>query len=647
MIPGYAGGFDRARRVTCVGRHVLFGVLVLVCLISPAQAQPSVARQWNELLLEAIRVDTPRPTVHARNLFHTSAAMYDAWAAYDATSLGYYDSTKAPLLGDLEAVRNEAVSYAAYRVLNARFQHSPGAATSLAAFDAKMMDLGYDPSFASTVGDSPAAIGNRIAATILSQGLLDGSNEQMNYADTTGYVPVNAPLDIGLTGTTMVDPNRWQPLTINGTTQSFLTPHWGNLSGFGLPPKQGGGLHVDATMPPMLSGAGDQDFKDAVVDLIRYSSYLDPSDGHLIDISPGTIGNSTLGTNDGTGHAVNPATGLPYAPNVVPRGDYGRVLAEFWADGPRSETPPGHWNVLLNDVSDHPLLEKRIGGTGPVVDDLEWDVKTYFALNGAVHNAAIVSWDNKLVYDYVRPISMVRYMGGLGQCTDPLAANYHPDGLPLINDLIETITSDTTQPGGRHEALAGHEGSIAIRAWKGAPDDPNTSSGVDWILAGDWMPYQADTFVTPAFAAFTSGHSTFSRASAEVLTALTGSPFFPGGLGEYAFQEDEYLIFENGPSQDLTLQWATYYDAADEAGISRLYGGIHVKVDDLNGRVTGAYVGKLSYELASDYFAGVPEPSTAMLLLLGTLPLACRRRMRRLANIPVTGSPRSYLLPPC
>ena len=50
---------------------------------------PSVARQWNEALLSAIRKDLARPTVHARNLFHTSAAMYDAWALYSDAAATY------------------------------------------------------------------------------------------------------------------------------------------------------------------------------------------------------------------------------------------------------------------------------------------------------------------------------------------------------------------------------------------------------------------------------------------------------------------------------------------------------------------------------------------------------------------------------
>ena len=585
----------------------------------------SVARQWNEALLDAIRQDTPRPTVHARNLFHTSAAMYDAWAAYDSTSIGLF-SREQHVAG--HAAQAEAISYAAYRVLSSRFANSPGASTSLPAFDARMNTLGYDPGITTVLGNSPAAVGNRIAESILQYGLTDGSNEQNNFADLSGFVPVNGALDVSSSGATLNDPNRWQPLTINGTTQEFLTPHWGDVTGFAAPAPNANGLTVDATQPPLLAGPGDAAFKAAVVEVLKYSSTLDPSNGHAIDISPAQLGNNPLGTNSGTGHTVNPSTGNQYVPNVVPLGDYGRVLAEFWADGPNSETPPGHWNAILNEVSDHPSLVKQIGGQGPVVSDLEWDIKAYFSLNGAVHDAAIVAWDNKTYYDYVRPISMIRYMGGLGQSTDTNAATYHPDGLPLQAGLIEEVTAASTSSGGRHEHLAGQEGKIAVYAWKGPTANTGDPSGVDWILAEDWMPYQADDFVTPPFAGFTSGHSTFSRAAAEVLTAITGDEYFPGGLGEFTSVAGTSLGFEDGPSQDIHLQWATYYDAADEAGISRLYGGIHVEADDILGRITGSEVGINAYALSSAYFQGVPEPATARLLVVAMVSMLVVRRRR-------------------
>ena len=111
--------------------------------------------------------------------------------------------------------------------------------------------------------------------------------------------------------------------------------------------------------------------------------------------------------------------------------DFYRAIAEYWADGPTSETPPGHWNLIANAVADTPGFERRFGGEGPELDPLEWDVKTYFALNGAVHDAAIAAWGLKAFYDSVRPISMIRYMGGLGQSSDPAGPSYDPDGLPL------------------------------------------------------------------------------------------------------------------------------------------------------------------------------------------------------------------------
>ena len=101
-------------------------------------------------------------------------------------------------------------------------------------------------------------------------------------------------------------------------------------------------------------------------------------------------------------------TGKPYAPNRVLRGDFARALTEFWADGPESETPPGHWNTVANAVSDSPGA--RSGSAGSRLDRLEWDVKLYFALNGAVHDAAVAAWGVKGHYDSVRPISMIRYL---------------------------------------------------------------------------------------------------------------------------------------------------------------------------------------------------------------------------------------------
>ncbi len=608
-------------------------------------AEHSVARQWNEVLLQAIRDDFARPTVHARNLYHTSVAMWDAWVAFDDSSgagAGSGGAAAAVLVheravvetgspAELEARRDEAISFAAYGVIVERFAGSPGTVETLAAADALMDELGYDRTFTSLEGATPAALGNRIADAVLTFGESDGANEANDYANLF-YAPVNAPLLPNFPGNdTLTDFNRWQPLTLDffvdqsgnivpGGTPDFLSPEWGVVTPFALAAadrtvfERDGNEYVlfhDPGPPPLLSGEGDAEYKAGFAQVVAFSSLLDPSDGSMIDIGPGARGNNTLGTNDGAGRGLNPATGLAYAPNVVPAGDYYRVLAEFWADGPDSETPPGHWFTLANYVSDHEDVVKQLGGAGPVLGDLEWDVKLYLALGGAMHDSAVTAWGVKGWYDYIRPVSAIRFMAGRGQSSDPSGTSYHPLGIGLQPGLIELVTAETAAPGQRHAHLTtANIGKVALYAWRG-PDfidnEQTDTAGVGWILSDNWWPYQRPSFVTPPFAGYVSGHSTYSRAAAALLTGFTGSEFWPGGLGEFAAPRDEFLVFEDGPSVDITLQWATYGDAADECSLSRIYGGIHPRADDTPGRLMGAEIGPDALAKALTHVA--PESS--------------------------------------
>lgn len=576
----------------------------------------SVARVWDDTMLELIRQVVPAPTVHARNLFHTSAAMWDAWAAYDDTAVGYF-VTEKHTADDVQAAREAAMSQAAYRILLWRYATVSDLPAATDQLDAVMADLCYPTDEPSTEGDGPIAFGNRIADAVLEFGATDGALEDERYEDSS-YRPANDAMVVSDPGTVMEDPNSWQPLSLGlqlsqnglpipGNVQTYIGPHWGHVTSFALPSSPTG-TPIDPGPPPRLGDPlTDAEFKQAALDVLRDSSLLDPSQSEVIDISPASLGGNTLGTNDGSGHDVNPATGEAYVPEPAVAADLYRAIAEYWADGPTSETPPGHWNLLANTVADTPGFERRFAGEGPELDPLEWDVKTYFALNGAVHDAAIAGWGLKSYYDSVRPISMIRYMGGLGQSSDPDGPSYDPDGLPLEAGLVEVITAESSAPGERHEELADHVGEIAVYAWRGTPDDPETqTSGVGWIRAVDWVPYQRPTFVTPSFAGYVSGHSTFSRAAAEVLTGLTGTPYFPGGSAHWTVEQGE-LLHEEGPTNDLDLQWATYFDASDQAGISRLYGGIHIPQDDIEGRVIGSQVGLAAWELAQTYFDGTAE----------------------------------------
>lgn len=629
---------------------------LIVLSVSQSFSQShSVARRWNEVLLEAIRHDFARPTVHARNLFHTSIALYDGWAVFDPVAETYmlgkvvhdYD---CPFNGityptDVQAAQEEVMSYAAYRVLTHRFVNSPGAVQNQYRFDTLMANLGFDINFTSTdySSGSYAALGNHLASNIINYGFQDGSNEQGNYTNLH-YSPSNPTLVPVIPGNPdIVDPNHWQPLTLQVyidqsgniyplNTPTFLSPEWGEVRAFALNEadltvytRDGYDYQVyhDPGTPPMM----DEEFVDAMAQLYQWSfelvavwsSHLSADDTTMWDISPASIGNIPSyptsfaqhihfydlenGGDPSQGYAVNPATGQPYTPQYVKRGDYTRVLAEFWADGPASETPPGHWFTILNYVNDHPMLEKRFEGMGDVLPDLEWDVKSYFALAGAVHDAAVSSWGVKGWYDFIRPISAIRYMADHGQSSDPNRPSFDPIGLELIEGKVELVKAGDPLAGTNNENV----GKIKLYAWKGHDGivNPETDiAGVGWILAENWWPYQRPSFVTPPFAGYVSGHSTFSRSAAELLSLFTGDEYFPGGMAEFHAPMNEFLVFEDGPSTDVTLQWAKYVDASDQCSLSRIWGGIHPTIDDLPGRHMGMEIGPDAFERAKTYFEG-------------------------------------------
>ncbi len=633
-------------------KFFLFLILSLL-FVKPFEAQHSVARQWNEALLEAIRLDYARPTVHARNLFHSSILMYDSWAVYNDVADTYFlgktvNGYVCPLdpfniSTDAKTAQEKTISYGMYRLLKHRFGESPGGEETIGILDSLMTILGYDVSIISTDYSSgePAALGNYLAEQLINYGLIDGANEQDEYLNLY-YYPINPSLIPTQPGSqNILDPNRWQPLTFelfidqSGNefpflTPEFLSPEWGEVFSFALNDsnltiynRDAYNYHVyhDPGIPPYLDTLNaegkSEEYKWGFSMVSIWSSHLDPSDSVMWDISPASIGNikdfpqtieeyhdfyKTLdGGDPGLGHELNPFTDQPYKQQIVPRGDYTRVLAEFWADGPDSETPPGHWFTILNYVNDHPAFEKQFNGEGAILDDLEWDVKAYFTMSGAVHDAAIAAWGIKGWYDYIRPISAIRYMADHGQSSDPQSPGYSPAGIPLVEGFIEVVQED--DPLALEDSS--NVGKVKLYAWRG-PDyieDPkNDVAGVGWILAENWWPYQRPTFITPPFAGYISGHSTFSRAAAEVITLLTGDEYFPGGMAEFIAPKNEFLVFEDGPSMDVVLQWATYRDASDQCSLSRIWGGIHPSADDIPGRKIGEQIGINSFYHAKEYF---------------------------------------------
>jgi hypothetical protein len=450
--------------------------------------QKSEAVQWNETTLEAVRKGTLGPPMVARGLAMIHTAMYNAWAPYDAIAVATIDGPVQRLRPpndetqwQFEFAKQKSIAFAAFGTLVELYP------AQRPFFEQTMKDRGYDPS--NTVLDGSAeGIGNFAAKNVIAEYRTDGSNSKgdltpgnpVPYADYTGYAPAN-------TATQVNDPSRWQPQTFsNGKTPGFMTPHWGKVRTFAVA--------NGATLAPtiILPAFSSKEYKDQVDEVLQYTANL--TDEQI-------------------------------------------AIADYWADGPTSETPPGTWCMIANYVAQRDA------------HSIDTDIKMYFMLGNALKDAAISCWETKRRFDSARPISAIRAM------------------------------------------YAGQQ----VKGYLGA------GKGIGLMAGETWMPFQASTFTTPPFPEFTSGHSTFSAASAEVLKRFTGSDSY----GEsFTVQPGKVTIDASYPTQSVKLEWATFSAAADQAGKSRLYGGIHFNNGNEYGKTMGRKVGTAAFDMANIYING-------------------------------------------
>ncbi len=441
---------------------------------------------WNDAALHAIRDMVPGPTITARALAIVHTCMFDAWTAYDRAAIPTvrHRDWRRPASEGTEAVKARAVSYAAYRALIDLFP------IQRPLFDRVMGRLGYGPSDAVMDPATPEGIGNSAAAAVLDVRHGDGANQLGDlapgpYSDYTGYRAVNSPEAI-------VDPDRWQPSSVVNFVgqppreQAFLTPHWGNVTPFAL-------ASGSALRPPPPAQYPSPEYRDQAAEILAINAALT---------------------------------------------DEQKAIAEYFADGPNTEFPPGHWSRFAE------LVSRR---DRHALDD---DVKLFFALGNALLDASISVWDAKRAYDSERPATAI------------------------------------------HCLYAGQ----LIRAWGGP------FQGTTTILGEDWRPFQSAAAAGPPFPEYFSGHSVFSAAAAEILKSSTGSDAFGLSVTIRAGSS----IGEPGlvPAADITLSFPTFASAADLAGMSRRYGGIHFAQGDLTGRSLGRVIGAAVWARASTYFGG-------------------------------------------
>jgi hypothetical protein len=462
-----------------------------------------VLLRWDQETLNAIRLARSAPALAARALAIVHTATYDAWAPYDAVAadtrgrLRAQPSLRRPATERTVNYKSMAISYAAYRALLDLF---PSQSTTLADF---MTKLGYDPNDTSTDPTLPQGIGNLAAQAVLAYRHADGSNQlgDLNggapYSDYTGYTPQNSwdKLD---------KPLHWQPLCVplpppgatscTGSIQRFSTPQWMNVTPFAL-------TRPDQFGPPAMNTTRLPTEAKALVDL------------------------------------------------QAKMNDANKASTSYWADGPGTETPAGHWALLA-------AADSRAAAMS-----LDANVKVFFALGNALLDSSIATWNAKAIQDTVRPISYIRW---------------------------------------RYKGTR-------IKGWLGP------GKGLGDLDGGSWIPYQEPGQVTPPFAEYTSGHSAFSGAASEVFTGFAGTDTFKTAL--LVMMPAGTSTIEPGlvPRDNTGFRFTSFTDAADQAGWSRRYGGIHFEDGDLNGRTLGHQIGKAVWAKALTFFNGtavVPTTTT-------------------------------------
>jgi hypothetical protein len=215
-----------------------------------------------------------------------------------------------------------------------------------------------------------------------------------------------------------------------------------------------------------------------------------------------------------------------------------KAVVEFMRDGPRSTGQSGHWLRFAQDVS------RRDHQT------LDQDVKLFFAVANVAMDAFIAAWESKRYYDTSRPWTLVRL--------------YYADA--------------------------------DIDGWTGP------GKGAEKIASSKWHPYSPDTFITPPFPGYVSGHSTVSAACAKTLELFTGSDAFgfverrhPGVLTE---PDAEWAKTE------VELALPTFSATAEMAGISRVMGGYHIQSDNTAGLELGRKVAEFTWPRIAAYWEG-------------------------------------------
>ena len=563
----------------------------------PKAESAAVVVDWNNLGLDFVRASERGPTISGRFQAYLNTALYSTWAAFDRKADGWRTDVKARAvlgkrnwarwkktpLGVRQAARNYAMSVAAsevltkigrtvlqqqyleeefgedaeelYAALSARAQGLVDTYRSEIALAQEQAATGkkrrggwrkWDPIDLEHQADR---VGQRVADELLLVAVDDGANQENDYADTTGYA---------------VDP--W---ALPATTPEARVPAWTEFPDFD--PAIAAAQYPVPLEPPFMTinpalDTGEIRLTPNWQSLSEWGIFPRASDGgpqvpltpHWGQVAPFALRSSDelrlasiVGPYREDGETLNEEF-VSQASEVIDFGrslQYGgehsaqrRAIAEYWELGDGTAYPPGWWSQTAVDLIVASDLSLREA------------LKLTFATSQAVFDAGIFAWDTKYVYDSVRPFT-------------------------AINQLFFGSVIDDS------------------RGEQVAVTDPRDG----------WRPYQLRRNYTPPFPDIPSGHSTFSSAAASIFVELLGSNSFQTEslpfISRFSLPDGFDGDPENG-NEEATLSWDYYSQAVLEAGISRLYGGIHMMDGNWQALIAGTRIGHFSLRKTEALFAG-------------------------------------------
>ncbi len=220
-----------------------------------------------------------------------------------------------------------------------------------------------------------------------------------------------------------------------------------------------------------------------------------------------------------------------------------KVSIEYWRNGPQGEQAPGHWCLIAQYIARRDAY------------NLDTTIKLFFILTNALLDASIACWDCKRAYDTARPLSYIR-----------------------------SFFHEQPKPKPLHACIGPQQ-------------------GIQLTAGQNWHPYQPTDIMTPASPEYCSAHSTFSAASAAILSWFTGSDYFGGSYTQHA---DTALI---EPGTNITLNWKTFSSAADDAGMSQLHSGVHFAHSYTAGKTLGHNVAAQAWRKAQNAINGKHQSS--------------------------------------